>query len=70
LRDLGRHPIWGTRADFAVANATIMSALRSRIAITSRSGLALEGGARSRRMPRTTILRPSDGSTVLACCMP
>jgi hypothetical protein len=29
LRDLARHPIWGTRADFAVANATIMSALRS-----------------------------------------
>jgi hypothetical protein len=24
LRDLARHPIWGTRADFAVANATIM----------------------------------------------
>jgi hypothetical protein len=29
LRDLARHPIWGTRADFAVANATIMTALRS-----------------------------------------
>ena len=29
LRDLARHPIWGTRADFAVANATIVSALRS-----------------------------------------
>jgi hypothetical protein len=24
LRDLARHPIWGVRADFAVANATIM----------------------------------------------
>jgi hypothetical protein len=24
VRDFARHPIWGTRADFALANATIM----------------------------------------------
>ena len=28
-RDFARHPIWGTRADFALANATIRSALGS-----------------------------------------
>ena len=29
LRDLARHPIWGVRADFAVANETIMGGRRS-----------------------------------------
>ena len=30
LRSLARHPIWSVRADFAVANATIMDTLRTR----------------------------------------
>jgi hypothetical protein len=29
LRDLNRHPIWATRADFALANATIKNALKA-----------------------------------------
>jgi hypothetical protein len=29
VRDFARHPIWSARADFALANATIMSALKS-----------------------------------------
>jgi hypothetical protein len=29
-RDTLRHPLWAVRADVAVANATIMDALRSR----------------------------------------
>jgi hypothetical protein len=29
LHDLNRHPIWATRADFALANATIKSAFKA-----------------------------------------
>ena len=29
LQDLARHPIWAARADFALANATVMNALKS-----------------------------------------
>lgn len=29
VRDLARHPVWSVRADFALANATVMSALKS-----------------------------------------